>query len=550
MIESGSTIIYRRGRRPEDQKYPGHGYRMLRENGIIIERDVAVELRDGVRIFVDVYRPEGTDRVPPLIVWSPYGKHSPRMYDRYPNLGGVKKEWFSDFAIWEGPDPVYWVPRGYAIVVPDARGSWYSEGKATFWSKDEAKDYHDVIEWAATCPWSNGKVGTSGVSYLAISQWQVAATQPPHLAAINPWEGLSDMYREFSFHGGMPDDNFVHNWAEAAISFSINEVEDVVEMQKRHPFFDDYWAARAADLSKIEVPAYVVASWSDQGLHTRGTLEGFKRISSKQKWLEVHGQKKWEYFLRPDNVEKQRKFFDHFLKGTDDEVLNWPKVRIEIRERYGVGRFREEREWPLARTVYAQLFLDATDSRLKKDLPAVEAKQSYESRAEQGTSFDFEFSKETELTGHMKLKLWIEIEQGEDADLFVAIQKLDDKGDLVPFAFYSAFEHGPVAQGWLRASHRELDPTRSKPEQPWLLHQREQKLKPREPVPVEIEIWPSSTLFRPGERLRVHIQGTDIPKFPAGLRMIGHIATRNVGQHTIRTGGKHDSHLLIPVISS
>ena len=550
-------MIYQQGLPPTERKYPGFGYRVTREKGMIIERDVAVPMRDGVKIYVDILRPEVPARVPALVSWSAYGKHVPAAYERFYKNGGVRKEWFSKYAHYEGPDPLYWVPRGYAIVNCDPRGLWHSEGDATYWSNDEGRDGHDLIEWLAVQEWCNGKVGMTGVSYLAIVQWLVAATRPPHLAAINPVEGVSDMYREFAYHGGIPETFFFPVW-QTGICYSLNRVENIFEMAKRHPFLDAYWATKQADLGRITVPAYVVASWGDQGLHTRGTLEAFKSIASEQKWLEIHGRKKWEYFYQPESVERQRRFFDHFLKGVDNDVPRWSRVRLEARERYYVGKFRDENEWPLARTRYKRLYLDARTGSLRPTPTKTRASVWYDAPGdgtrcpaatrEERAQFDYTFSEPTELTGHMKLRLWVEAKGADDMDLFIAIQKFDRKGESVPFAAFSALEDGPVALGWLRVSHRELDRRRSTPQQPWLLHQRELKLKPGVPVSVEIEIWPSGTRFAKGEKLRVVVQGSDIYKYGPWIRLAGHPETRNAGRHVIHTGGKYDSHLLVPVV--
>ncbi len=524
---------------------------------MIVERDVAVPMRDGVKIYADIHRPEGKEKVPALVAWGAYGKHRPFQYEIFFKNGGVRSEWISSYTNFEGPDPLHWVPRDYAVINVDPRGSWHSEGDATFWGHDEARDGHDLIEWAGVQGWCNGKVGMTGVSYLAIIQWLVAATQPPHLAAINPWEGLSDMYREFAFHGGIPETFFSPIW-QKSISYSVNRVEDVTAMMKVHPLFDAYWATKVADFSKINVPAFVAASWADQGLHLRGTLHAFNSISSKDKWLTIHGRKKWENYHQPDNVKKQEAFFDRFLKGVDNEVPHWPKVRLEVRERYYVGKFRNENEWPLARTKYKKLFLDARNHALKTALPKVKSQLRYdapgdESRCpaayrEERAQFDYTFPEAVELTGHMKLRLWVEAIGADDMDLFVAIQKFDRHGKYVPFAAFSALEDGPVALGWLRASHRELDEARSTPYRPWLLHRRELKLKQGIPVPVEIEIWPSGTRFAAGEKLRLVVQGSDIYKYARWIVLARHPKTINAGAHVIHTGGKYDSHLLIPAI--
>ncbi len=262
--------------------------------GMIIERDVPVPVRGGVTVYADVFRPADERPAPPLIAWSPYGKHAgPQLPERYPD-GGVAPGQVSRYTAFELPDPVFWTARGYAVVNADMPGTWYSGGNATFLSPEEAVRGHDLIEWAGTQSWSSGRVGMSGVSYLTSSQWTIAATRPPHLAAINPWEGWSDTYREVARHGGIPETDFWPYIGERW-GFGTGQIEDLAAETAAHPFFDDFWASKAAPLSRITVPAYVVASWSDQGLHTRGTFEGFTSIGSARKWLDAHGGKKWGY---------------------------------------------------------------------------------------------------------------------------------------------------------------------------------------------------------------------------------------------------------------
>jgi putative CocE/NonD family hydrolase len=233
-------------------------------------------------------------------------------------------------------------------------------------------------------------------------------------------------------------------------------------------------------------------------------------------------------------------------------VKDWPKVTLEIREKLYVGSSRTENEWPLARTQYSKLFLNARNGRMSQSPFKKKTQVRYDvgdrTDKTQNTKFEFEFEKKTELTGHMKLRLWVQADGSNDMDLFVAIEKIDRAGNLVPFVFFGNHDDGPVALGWLRVSHRELDEERSTPYQPFHKHQREIKLKAGEIVPVEIEIWPSSTLFEPGERLRVVVQGSDIYSYPEERHTTGHTATVNKGEHVIHTGGRHDSHLLVPII--
>ena len=544
-------VLWRPGKPPSEGGHPGLGHRVLRDRGMLIERDVAVVMRDGVTIYADVFRPEvGTD-LPVIVTWGPYGKHFPTfdIYGRFPGCG-VKAEWVDpDYTIFEGPDPTHWCPLGYAIVNVDPRGLWCSEGDATFVDAlQEAVDCYDVIEWAAGLEWSNGRVGMTGVSYLTQIQWHVAALRPPHLAALNCWEGVSDHYREFFFHGGIPDTRFPAHWS-IGTSFSVGRVEDMLAMVAAHPLFDAYWETKAAALERIVTPAYVVASWSDHSLHTRGTLEGFKRIASEEKWLEVHGRKKWEHYHRPESVAKQIAFFDHFLKCVENDVPRWPRVSLEVRERAYVGTFRVESEWPPARTEYVPLHLDAQAGTLARSAPAGEASVRYDASDESGrATFDFAVDESLELVGHMKLRLWVEADGSDDMDLFVAIQRFDGAGEFVPFPFYAAMDDGNVALGWLRVSHRELDEERSTPWQPWHPHRREERLQPGVAVPVEIEIWPSGTHFHEGDALRLVVTASDVNKYPRPLIASLHEDTRNRGEHIVHAGGRFDSHLLVPVL--
>ncbi len=159
---------------PEELGGRAPQYRRAIEDGILIERDVPIPMRDGVRIYIDVFRPaDEAIPVPPLIAWGPYGKHGPtRMEKQFPRAGITAS--LSAYTAFEAPDPLHWASEGYAVINVDPRGTWFSEGTATYVSPEEAQDEYDLIEWAGTQPWSNGKVGLVGVSYLASSQWNVA----------------------------------------------------------------------------------------------------------------------------------------------------------------------------------------------------------------------------------------------------------------------------------------------------------------------------------------------------------------------------------------
>jgi predicted acyl esterase len=515
---------------------------------VAIERDVTVPTRAGFNLYVDVFRPAQQSGVlPVLVVWTPYGKHDPAPLATIFPASGVKAEWQSDLTIFEAPDPVYWTGQGYAVVIADAPGTWYAATDASYFSREEAEAHYDLIEWAGTQAWSNGKVGLSGVSYLSSSQWNVAALRPPHLAAINPWEGWSDTFNEIVRHGGIPETYF---WPHIQVRWGVSDrrVEDLWAYTREHAFFDEYWRSKVADLERIDVPAFVVASWSDHGVHTRGTLEGFKRMGSRQKWLEVHGGKKWGYYYEPPSVARQTAFFDHFLKGETTALSAWPPVTLHVRDRAGVARLKRSEQWPLEGTSYRRLHLDAGKGTLTCEAPAAPATFSYDPLDDAAEAqFDYRFDAPTELVGHMKLQLTVSTVDADDMDLFVAVEKIR-QGERVGFTHWAVFEDGPLALGWLRVSRRELDVVRSTEHQPVLANTSEQKLTSGEIVGVQIEILPSGTCFAAGDILRVRIKGRDIYEYPKPQLYMRHEDTVNGGVHRIHTGPGTDSHLLIPVV--
>ncbi len=533
---------------PNKPPLPPEGQRQARIGDIIAEGNLPIALRDGVVIFADVYRPAGLSGerdLPTLLSWSPYGKHAQSNQVFWP-ASGVNPEWLSPLTPFEGPDPAYWCANGYAVAVVDPRGAWRSGGDFHHNGQIEGEDCFDTIEHLAAQKWSNGAVGMTGVSYLAAIQYLVAPLHPPSLKALNPWEGFSDWYREFAMHGGIPETGFLPRASET-IRYGLNRTEDTWANVEAHPLYDDYWASKEFALEEITQPAFFVASWSDQGLHTRGTLEAYRRCSSREKWLEIHGQKKWAHYYLPESRAKRRAFFDHFLKAPARILPAWPKVRYEARRKARDAAIKAAEAWPPPNVNYRQLFLSPGEklSHMPADAPG---EASYDSHSGSAV-FEFEFDREAELTGSMSLKLWVEAPDADDMDIFVALEKMTAAGEKAGFAFYAFFEDGPVALGWLRASHRALDAERSLPGRPFHPHTREEKLPRGEAAPVEIEIWPSSTLFEKGERLRVIVQGRDVydeglPKLPFAR----HEKTVNRGRHVIRFGGEYDSHLLAPFV--
>lgn len=320
--------------------------------------------------------------------------------------------------------------------------------------------------------------------------------------------------------------------------------EDFLEQRESHPLDDEYWATKRPILENIDVPALVCASWSDQGLHTRGSIEAFERISSKQKWLFTHGRKKWETFYSDVALACQKQFLDHFLRDLDNGQDRVPKVCLEVRKAYYQQIIRYEESWPLSSVQPLLLYLFANTGSLQTKRIVSEGKVRYQSASGSGRAvFSLLFNHSVELIGSMRLKLWVSTSEGDDLDLFVVLRKIDSAGREIFFSGYNGYEHDAVAKGWLRASHRELDASLSTPLRPWHRHVRIQKLRPGDIVPLEIEIWPSATLFETGSTLRLTIQGHDAARYPA----FGHRNLVNRGWQNIFTGGPYDSYLVVPL---
>jgi hypothetical protein len=517
--------------------------------GLIVEKDVMVTMPDGVKLACNIVRPGKPGKFPVIMAMSPYIKDiPPTQYEPFAmafwlgyEIGSMK---ISMLTPWEAPDPAFWVPHGYVVIQVDCRGTGKSQGVKEFFGPKEIDDYVQMIKWAGTQEWSNGNVGLMGVSYLAMNQWHVASKQPPYLKAIIPWEGISDLYRDCWFLGGIPETIFtLRDLMSMRPKMAPAEFEKILSA-RIDPVRNQNLIGLWPKLDHITTPALICASWSDKGLHTRGSFEGYARISSKEKWLYTHGGKKWERFYSDDALAYQKRFFDHYLKGMENGWQNTPRVRLEVRETRDEYTVRLENEFPLARTIYRTLYLDVPNGSLSPNKPAKAGRKAYNAVQGGDASFGITFAEDTELTGYMKAKLWVSAEDADDMDLFVAVKKFDAKGNEVQFRGMNGWRGGMAARGQMRVSQRILDETLSTPWQPVQKFEGEKKLTPGEIVPVEIALLPSSILFRRGESLRLYIQGHD----PVDHPMIGYKHLINRGVHVIHAGGKYESYLQIPVV--
>ncbi|KAI1035559.1 hypothetical protein LB504_005981 [Fusarium proliferatum] len=562
-------------------RYPGR-----RPFGVrtIYERDQAITVRDGARLYADIFRPESSDAqsVPCILPWSPYGTTGtgPQNYDfMAPYRAGIALDRTSGYENFEAPDPAEWAERGYAVLNIDARGAGHSEGVIARWGIQEAEDIYDVIDWLSKQPWCNGSVVMAGNSWLAISQINFASRMHhPALKAIAPWEGYTDLYRHYVARGGRPHIPGFHRMISNGLA-GPEGVENVVAMLEKHPLYDDYWEAKKIPVENIDnVPMYVVASYSSM-LHTYGSFQTFRQAKTEKKWLRVHPYQEWYDMYRPSVSNDLQQFFDFYCKPGIVKDINWesstPRVRLSLLGFEADGSSattvieRLQQSYPLARQRLRTLYLDGTTGKLGILRPDQECIQSYEGRSlGDGLTLTNTFDVATELAGYPKVVLHMSCPDHDDFDVVVQIRKIDNKGRQLSHLNYPCPVHidevpdvntaktlGP--QGFLRASHhvslngdggpvvsddvsRETDVLYS--------HHVRQPISPGTIVRLEIPIWPIGMVFAAGEGIALNVSGHDMCLPETDLCRLREPEDENVGRHRVHTGGKYDSHLIIPVI--
>jgi uncharacterized protein len=577
-------------------------YREVSEirDGMRIDWDMPIKMEDGVVLRCDIYRPIKQGRYPVIMTYGPYGKwlhfadlykeQWDRMCEEHPDVptGSTNK-----YQQWEVVDPEKWVPDGYVCIRVDSRGAGRSPGVIDIWSLREAQDFAICVEWAGKQPWSNGKVGINGISYYAENAWKCASLEPKHLAAICLWEGAADFYRDMGHHGGIYC-TFAKNWQASQVfplqhgrgsrgyksrmngdwvSGPIELTEEELGANRRNFYedclahkldTDEFWQSRMPDWSKVKVPLFSAANWGGQGLHPRGNYEGFVRAASKQKWLECHGIEHWTHFYTDYGVALQKKFFGHFLKGEKTGWDKQPKVQLQVRH---VDKFveRHETQWPLKSTKWTKMFLDPANFSLSSKRQAKKSSVTYKGLGDGVTFLTEPMKQDTELTGPIAAKLWVS-SATNDADLFLVVRVFSP--DMKEIVFQGALDpKTPIAQGWLRVSHRKLDKKLTLPYRPYHTHDEEQKLKPGEVYEVDVEVWPTCIVVPAGYRIALTVRGKDYEYgggSTGGLKTLGtawygcgpfqHNEPRDRpasvfgGNVTLHAGPGRNAYLLLPVI--
>ncbi len=539
-----------------------------------VDSGVCVTMRDGTRIALRIYRPDGDGAHPALFAASPY------MYatDDIPH---------SRLFLWREVGPVQWYveQHGYAYVHADVRGSGESEGVYNFLDREEQQDLYELIEWIARQRWCDGNVGGIGQSYYAWSQWFMGIVNPPSLRCIAPYDGAVDPYRGTAYHGGIYCEFMtwwynlvrVNNLHRAANDPSGKAMPlDIGWEFQRRQTYDDWWRERTPweRLDEIEVPVLSIGHWGKMGLHLRGNILGYEEVRAPKRLVITGASDVFEahdYFDRIDYHEAELlPFYDRYLKGKDNGYERQAPVKLYVR---GAEAYREEREWPLARARMTPFHLAAgpsaslaslNDGRLAAEPPPADGgatgytypddgwKLGVVAMGPQGpdpirrvlTFVTDPLEEDLEVTGPVVLELYAS-STATDTDFVVRIADQHPQSDEDRAAGLQPASVN-VSKGWLRASHRDRDEARSTPHRPIYTHADPQPIEPGRVYRYEIEVMPFSNVFRKGHRIRLEIVNGDSP-------LTDSIFTHQylwykVGTDTLHHDAERPSRLWLPVV--
>jgi uncharacterized protein len=535
---------------------------------------VSITMRDGETLYAALFLPKEPGRYPTLFAASPY---------RFDNDYAPAYPMY----LWRETGPVAWyVDHGYAFLHMDVRGTGRSGGEYRFLDEVEQHDLYDAIEWIATQPWSDGNVGGIGQSYYAVMQWFMAIQSPPHLKCIAPYDGLIDVYRASAFSGGIPGE-FFNLWYNQLLR-PINQYPahgpsrelpwDMPYVARHHTTYDEFWKERAAaeQLDKIKVPVYSIGLWTKVDLHLNGNIVGYQRIGAPKKLLLLGTSNLYAAVSDFSSVAFHEKFllpfYDHYLKGRQTPYLKEPNVRYFVG---GADEFKTAETWPPAHVAYQAFYLKRGPSGSITSLNDGALDAAGPDRDSAPTRFDYPnpgwragvvgfdadgrpdpsrrvltfttapLIGDIEIAGPIKLVLYA-ASTNCDTDFVV---KLYDQAPQSPDRRTKDIQPSSrvVTKGWLRASHRAVDPKRSTEYALWYTHADPQPLEPGTVTKVEVAVMPTAYRFKKGNRIRIDLANGD-----SGLTEFGwfhHEYTPDkLGQDTIFHSEQYPSQILLPVV--
>jgi uncharacterized protein len=479
------------------------------------------------------------------------------------------------------------------VIRIDSRGVCKSPGLQAPLSRQEAEDYYDAIEWAGVQSWCNGSVGLWGMSYVAMTQHNVASLQPPHLKAMIALGTDSDPYNEYLCGGGGG------LWAEAWWNWwwkiwsgknhcgERRETDWMARLKANRYNDPELYGPNSQSFMKPEVTKATAAVWiigpqTGAVIHQLGSSETFIRSTGAKAKRFDFIDAWFPHSYDGETVAAHRRYFDYWLKGIDNGTMDDPPVRVQVRTGNASYVELHEQTWPIARTKYTRLYLDASPSAwngdgIRKEFlrilpapPATEKSAGYDAHLELGNPVPFPkghvggtprwttgisfvsdpMSEDMVLAGYMKVGLWVSSTSG-NMDVHVSLRVIDEQNREVR---YEALvmpidpEHiHPVGYGALKVSQRKLDGERTTEYWPVHTHLAADyaPLEKDEVVAVEFGLNPSSALVRKGYRLRLDIQ----PNTPAGIPSRAYDESYHIGAaNTVYTGPDHPSYVQLPVI--
>jgi len=507
--------------------------------GARLDGNVYVSMRDGVRLAVDIYRPEKEGRYPALLSLSPYMKDIQRKPPHWSH------------AIESGATSFY-VPKGYVHVIAQGRGGGLSQGQWRWFDEKERTDGYDLIEWIARQSWCTGSVGMIGDSYWSWSQYAAAIAQPPHLKCICQQDATPDFYRDVCFQGGIYHHEFLSRWIpyHTAQFLWPGRVEgklppmSLLEEAYSHPCDGTWYRERSpwTRLDRIQVP---VLSIAPQGgaMHFRGQLWAYPRIRSTKKLLVVPATGFWSHlrYLTDRALNRQMlRWFDYWLKGVDTGIMSEPEVAIFDG---GTRQWRYENEYPLQRTRWTNLYLRANgvlgDQPSGTEAPdRYRMPDSYAQLAAGKPALAYAtppLEADLRVWGPLSLTLYASSSQIDTA-WYAKIADVSPDGSM-----------RRLNRGILKASFRAIDPALCAPGQPFHPFDKQELLEPGRIYEFQIELSPLFHTFREGHRLQLQLASEDL-EYNNPLRQIDVQLLPWPVENTIHHDTEHPSHLVLPMI--
>lgn len=550
-----------------------------RKYNVVTERDARIPMSDGIELSADIFRPDSTEKFPGILGIHPYPQQpqtAPIMPNSFssvtfPHPGEEKgRGWI------ESGDPNFLVRRGYVQVVANVRGVGKSGGTYDFMGSQEIRDVAEVIEWIARQPWCDGNVGMFGVSYFAWIQVFTAALNPPSLKCIFAPHGLTDFYRDWIYRGGIFGYNFIRALAkdysnprfevltrkilgekglkkaiDAAFQdedlMAIPGMADVLKNidQGINPIMADvmlnpldgpFWEERKAKYDTTKVPAYIGGCWATYGLHLPGAFRGWERLKVPKKM--VIGPPM--YLDRPffQFQFEALRWFDHWLKGVDTGFMQERPVKLFV---MGTNKWKEADDWPLPETKWTPFYLHEGELLSEHEHWPNEAQISYEDSPWHRGHVDYyspPIVEDTEVIGPIVLNLYASTTDDEVLWL-VSLREVDREG-----------KEKVLTRGWLRGTHRAVDPSRSQPWAPYHPHNKSEPLVPGTIYEFNIGFVPTCNLFKAGTRIKLRISSSDdAPKHAFEQIAAGNIKRQSSSRVTVYQDADHPSHLLLPITS-